>query len=671
MAQPDQGQPDLTEAQDAGMDAADGAGGADSAEPDLAPEDLGADLGAPDADLSPSDMSPGGRFQSEILPLFTQYGCLNCHGEALQLGELRLDSLEAALGTGAHAPVVVPCDSQSSALIDKMGDSPAFGGVMPPEGSGDRVSPEHLALIAAWVDEGADVRSCQDELDAGLDMDEADGDQEPPEVPPSVVEDRVFRVSSLDAVLTERLPVPRNTRAGSALMAPQGASLGVVGFQGEVQELSQSGEWESLPVGWEGDADVGALRSALRLEDGSLLLSTDIGVLYRDEGYLWASPVSDVIGGVVHQMVSQPVEGGEAALWLAAQTGLFRVHEGLIERLRPGQERAGAPVSLLALGPDPELPDQEAVWAAWGSRLYGLQAGQGLMVYALDLALEAPLVALTASPQGELWAATEGAVLRRRQGPLLGVSRWVRWALPQGQVVRQMRADAEGGVWLLTDQALYHSLNGELWGLAQGVPVSDVLGLSQGAQSGAWLGRPGEMVWTSPTPTVAVDGLEAGQQVNLWPDLEVFARPSQGVVAVQARVDDCPVVEASQAPWLLRGAQAWRDCLTPGPHRLLVEVIYEEGAQPGQLELPFLWNQRDEQITWHAHIEPMIHATYCARAVGCHVGQFAPYDYDTWVEKADRIIERVELNEMPPNGARPDALEKLMIRWWREDGFLP
>jgi hypothetical protein len=329
-------------------------------------------------------------------------------------------------------------------------------------------------------------------------------------------------------------------------------------------------------------------------------------------------------------------------------------------------------VSLLALGPDPELPDKKAVWAAWGPRLYGLQpgAGQELMVYALDLAVDSPLVALTASPQGELWAATQGAVLRRRQGPLLGVSRWVRWSLPEGQNVRAMRADDEGGLWLLTDRALYHSLDGELWALAPGVPVTDVLGLGHGAQSGVWLSRPGELVWASPTPTVAVDGLAAGAQINLWPDLEVFARPTQGVVAVQARVDDCPVVEATEAPYLLRGALAWRDCLTAGPHRLLVEVTYGDPARRGALEVPFVWSQRDEQITWHAHIEPMIHQQYCAR-VGCHVGGFAPDDYDTWVEKVDRIVERVELNEMPPNGARPDELEKLMIRWWREDGFLP
>jgi hypothetical protein len=140
------------------------------------------------------------------------------------------------------------------------------------------------------------------------------------------------------------------------------------------------------------------------------------------------------------------------------------------------------------------------------------------------------------------------------------------------------------------------------------------------------------------------------------------------------QIDECAPQALTEAPFIIVGGGAvWDDCLTPGPHELVIGVSYSEGLPAAELKVPFNWVGRSEVITWVGHVEPL-YLRYCARA-NCHVNGFAPDTYETWVEKLDNIIERTALSEgevsrMPPNGASPAETELLVLRWWREDGFL-
>ena len=137
--------------------------------------------------LPPPADKKGLTYAKDIRPLF-EASCFRCHGEERQKGELRLDSLEAALKGGEDGKVIVPGASKKSLLViaaaqiddetamppkPKPGGPGARGGpgTRPPGGPGapagrpggpggfgpppKPLTPEQVALIRAWVDQGA------------------------------------------------------------------------------------------------------------------------------------------------------------------------------------------------------------------------------------------------------------------------------------------------------------------------------------------------------------------------------------------------------------------------------------------------------------------------------------------------------------------------------------
>ncbi len=91
-------------------------------------------------------------FAKQIAPIL-ENRCLACHGAAQQLSGLRLDNGGAALKGGYSGPVIVPGDSGASRLVRLVSgrEEPL---VMPP--AGERLPPEEIDLLRAWIDQGAD-----------------------------------------------------------------------------------------------------------------------------------------------------------------------------------------------------------------------------------------------------------------------------------------------------------------------------------------------------------------------------------------------------------------------------------------------------------------------------------------------------------------------------------
>lgn len=105
--------------------------------------------------LPPPANRAGVTYAQDIKPIFEK-SCLKCHGPEKQKGKLRLDSLEAVLKGGGHGKVVVAGKSAESRLVLSVaGLAEKADENMPPEGKGDPLTKEQIALIRAWIDQGA------------------------------------------------------------------------------------------------------------------------------------------------------------------------------------------------------------------------------------------------------------------------------------------------------------------------------------------------------------------------------------------------------------------------------------------------------------------------------------------------------------------------------------
>ena len=93
-------------------------------------------------------------FESHIKPIF-ETACVECHGEKKQKAELRLDTREATIKGGEEGPIFEIGKSEESLLIKlvaRVGDEEDW---MPPIDKGEPLNLEQIALLRAWIDQGA------------------------------------------------------------------------------------------------------------------------------------------------------------------------------------------------------------------------------------------------------------------------------------------------------------------------------------------------------------------------------------------------------------------------------------------------------------------------------------------------------------------------------------
>jgi mono/diheme cytochrome c family protein len=104
--------------------------------------------------LPPAAQQEGVTYAKEIRPIFEAH-CFKCHGPKKHKSKLRLDSLASALKGGDDGPDIVPHQSTKSPLlinIAQIGDSDDY---MPPPSKGKKLLTAQIALIRAWIDQGA------------------------------------------------------------------------------------------------------------------------------------------------------------------------------------------------------------------------------------------------------------------------------------------------------------------------------------------------------------------------------------------------------------------------------------------------------------------------------------------------------------------------------------
>lgn len=99
----------------------------------------------------PTDRNDRIDFVRQVQPILKR-NCLRCHGPDKQQGDYRVDIRQSALSGGeSYAPNIVPGKSADSPLLKFVAGTGDL--TMPPEG--DRISAADLAILRAWIDQGA------------------------------------------------------------------------------------------------------------------------------------------------------------------------------------------------------------------------------------------------------------------------------------------------------------------------------------------------------------------------------------------------------------------------------------------------------------------------------------------------------------------------------------
>src|SRR5436190_553524 len=91
-------------------------------------------------------------YQRDVKPIFASR-CISCHGALQQKAGLRLDAGQLVRKGGKNGPVLVPGKSDDSTLVDAVLGKDRSR--MPPEKEGPPLSDRQVALVRAWIDQGA------------------------------------------------------------------------------------------------------------------------------------------------------------------------------------------------------------------------------------------------------------------------------------------------------------------------------------------------------------------------------------------------------------------------------------------------------------------------------------------------------------------------------------
>lgn len=91
-------------------------------------------------------------FVKDIQPILSR-SCYECHGPTKAEAGLRWDAREIALKGSEHGPVIVPGKSAESPMIHLVAGLKGEDKIMPQKG--DRLTPEQIGLLRAWIDQGA------------------------------------------------------------------------------------------------------------------------------------------------------------------------------------------------------------------------------------------------------------------------------------------------------------------------------------------------------------------------------------------------------------------------------------------------------------------------------------------------------------------------------------
>lgn len=92
-------------------------------------------------------------YDRDIKPIIAGH-CIDCHGVKKQKSLYRMDSRADAIGSGSEKSAMIPGNSAESLVVILISAIDPGYEPMPPKG--DRLTPEQVGLIRAWIDQGVD-----------------------------------------------------------------------------------------------------------------------------------------------------------------------------------------------------------------------------------------------------------------------------------------------------------------------------------------------------------------------------------------------------------------------------------------------------------------------------------------------------------------------------------
>jgi hypothetical protein len=92
-------------------------------------------------------------YERHIKPILTAK-CYACHGALKQESGLRLDTAALAIHGGDSGPALVAGKPDESLILARV-SAAEVAELMPPEGEGEKLKPEQLELLKAWIAQGA------------------------------------------------------------------------------------------------------------------------------------------------------------------------------------------------------------------------------------------------------------------------------------------------------------------------------------------------------------------------------------------------------------------------------------------------------------------------------------------------------------------------------------
>lgn len=176
-------------------------------------------------------------FRRDIAPIFREK-CHACHGPGQQMNGLRLDRKAAATAGGYSGVVIKPGDSQGSKLVQLVSGGGKI--VMPP--AGPRLTPKQIALLRAWIDQGAAWPEDEAPLPVAVNPKSTHWAFQPPRrLEPPGVRQRPWLRNPIDAFILARLenegiaPLPEADRH----TVIRRLSLDIIGLPPTIQELNE------------------------------------------------------------------------------------------------------------------------------------------------------------------------------------------------------------------------------------------------------------------------------------------------------------------------------------------------------------------------------------------------------------------------------------------------
>ena len=110
---------------------------------------------AQDGKMPPASDKTGVTYATDIKPIFDT-SCIKCHTSGKKpKGGLALDSLEGALKGSKDGKVVTVGDSANSDLVKAVSHIGDPDGFMPKGKKSTPLTSDQIALIRAWIDQGA------------------------------------------------------------------------------------------------------------------------------------------------------------------------------------------------------------------------------------------------------------------------------------------------------------------------------------------------------------------------------------------------------------------------------------------------------------------------------------------------------------------------------------